>query len=402
MICTRIRPPFLLPALLLAGCASDPATLQRSDPQTLRRAAVGVEPPSHPPTPAPSHVRFVWPVNGWIIANERYRYGGDADGGKIHTGSADIGAPHGVPVFAARGGTARQWFAESKSYRVKIEHENGYATEYAHLIEASFLRPGQRVEAGQLIGWSGRTGIAATPHLHFALYRNDKRQPIPDLAYGSWVSAGDPIPGLWDLPPLEPVHPDGYAFNVAVIDDGLEVRAAPGPLSMIVGKLKKWEVVKIEEARGGWYGIGPDRWIPASGVRAERFPIFPARAVRATPLRIGPGDDFPENGSLAEGATVIVVAEENGRFKILYTHPAEYRWAPADALAEGDRFETKVAAPSAPVHERPDPASPVLGRIELGLTNDTTTVTGVENGWYRVVYMGKEGWIPGWLTSGPK
>ncbi len=392
----------LLPILVAAGCTSELPTLQRSDTQTLRRPAPVIEPPSHAPTLAPSHGSFVWPVNGWIIANERYRYGGDASGGKVHTGSADIGAPQGVPVFAARGGTARQWFAKSKSYRVKIEHENGYATEYAHLIEASFLRPGQRVEAGQLIGWSGRTGIAETPHVHFALYRNDKRLPIPGLAYGTWVSAGAPIPGPWELPTLDPVAVNGYAFNVTVTGDRLEVRAAPEPSAKIAGTLTRWEVVKVVEARGGWYGIGPDRWIPSSGVRAERFPIFPARAVHATALRTGPGDAYPENGSLAGNATVIVVAEENGYRKVLYTHPAEYRWAPADALVEGDRFETKVAAPFAEVHERPDPASPVLGRIELGLTNDTTTVTGVENGWYKVVQGGKEGWIPGWLTTGPK
>jgi murein DD-endopeptidase MepM/ murein hydrolase activator NlpD len=50
-----------------------------------------------------------------------------------------------------------------------IEHENGLSTLYAHfsLIKVS---AGQTVNTGEIIGYSGDTGYATGPHLHFTVY----------------------------------------------------------------------------------------------------------------------------------------------------------------------------------------------------------------------------------------
>ena len=52
---------------------------------------------------------------------------------------------------------------------VLIRHNNGLSTLYAHLSKIN-VSTGQQVETGQLIGYSGDTGIVDGPHLHFTVY----------------------------------------------------------------------------------------------------------------------------------------------------------------------------------------------------------------------------------------
>jgi murein DD-endopeptidase MepM/ murein hydrolase activator NlpD len=54
---------------------------------------------------------------------------------------------------------------------VKIEHEDGYVTVYAHNQE-NLVRVGMQVAAGDPIATIGRTGHATTHHLHFEIRRN--------------------------------------------------------------------------------------------------------------------------------------------------------------------------------------------------------------------------------------
>jgi len=49
---------------------------------------------------------------------------------------------------------------------VTIEHENGYASLYAHLSEIK-VQVGAQIAAGTLVGRVGSTGLATGPHLHF-------------------------------------------------------------------------------------------------------------------------------------------------------------------------------------------------------------------------------------------
>ena len=50
--------------------------------------------------------------------------------------------------------------------RVIIDHNIDYVTLYAHLSQA-FVREGDVVRKGQVIGLSGSTGNSTGPHLHF-------------------------------------------------------------------------------------------------------------------------------------------------------------------------------------------------------------------------------------------
>ncbi|WP_235615960.1 M23 family metallopeptidase [Brevibacillus reuszeri] len=90
---------------------------------------------------------------------------------KLHKGT-DIPAPIGTNVYAARAGrvVSTSW-AGSGGNMVAIDHGDGMTTKYMHL-NSFVARPGQSVEAGQLIAKSGNTGGSTGPHLHFQVEIN--------------------------------------------------------------------------------------------------------------------------------------------------------------------------------------------------------------------------------------
>lgn len=106
----------------------------------------------------------------------------------------DVALPKGTPVFAAQGGYVEQ-AGYSQYFRpepVWIREDDGDTAIYGHLWKAE-VKPGQRVEEGDLLGYSGEQTIPGTytpdgtgPHLHFEL-----RQPTA----GGTVAV-DPVPEL--------------------------------------------------------------------------------------------------------------------------------------------------------------------------------------------------------------
>ena len=88
----------------------------------------------------------------------------------MHKG-VDFAVPTGTPVMAAGAGTIK-FMGRASGYGnfVKIEHGNGYATDYGHLSRfAPGMRQGARVRQGQVFAYSGMTGIATGPHLHYEI-----------------------------------------------------------------------------------------------------------------------------------------------------------------------------------------------------------------------------------------
>jgi murein DD-endopeptidase MepM/ murein hydrolase activator NlpD len=99
---------------------------------------------------------------------------------RMHTGT-DIGAPLGTPVLAVMNGRVLLAdFLGGYGMAIALEHGQGsQQTLYAHLSEL-FVKPGEVVQQGTVIGRVGSTGNSTGPHLHFEL-----RQQLPD---GSWVA----------------------------------------------------------------------------------------------------------------------------------------------------------------------------------------------------------------------
>ena len=93
-------------------------------------------------------------------------------------GGVDYGCPTGDPVYAMWGGivTGTSW-GSAYGTHVVIDHDElpngdpGLWAVYAHLSSKK-VSNGARVEAGQLIGYSGATGNVSGPHLHVEVQRD--------------------------------------------------------------------------------------------------------------------------------------------------------------------------------------------------------------------------------------
>lgn len=94
----------------------------------------------------------------------------------------DLAAPTGTPVGAAAGGViVHAGPAGTYGNLVRIRHDNGYETRYAHL-SAVTVAVGDRVEQGQQVGKVGSTGYSTGAHLHFEVRHEGKTvDPAPLL-----------------------------------------------------------------------------------------------------------------------------------------------------------------------------------------------------------------------------
>ncbi|CAB4572267.1 unannotated protein [freshwater metagenome] len=100
---------------------------------------------------------------------------------RLHAG-IDLATACGRPVYAARGGRVSYsgWLGTSGNF-IRVTHEDGVTTGYAHLQNGSlYVRSGQTVATGQLIGRIGNTGGSTGCHLHLETRQNMVAQdPYP-------------------------------------------------------------------------------------------------------------------------------------------------------------------------------------------------------------------------------
>jgi murein DD-endopeptidase MepM/ murein hydrolase activator NlpD len=75
------------------------------------------------------------------------------------------------PIYASNSGNIYDvgWYPGSSGNQVIINHNNGYYTLYAHLSKV-YVKTGQLVNTGDIIGLMGSTGRSTGTHLHFGLY----------------------------------------------------------------------------------------------------------------------------------------------------------------------------------------------------------------------------------------
>ena len=92
---------------------------------------------------------------------------------KYHDG-LDFRAPIGTEVYATGDGQiviAGNYSGYGKC--VEIDHDYGFKTIYGHLNEI-LVTNGQNVKRGDMIGYSGNTGISTGPHLHYEIRQYGK------------------------------------------------------------------------------------------------------------------------------------------------------------------------------------------------------------------------------------
>ena len=113
----------------------------------------------------------IMPAEGIVTSGFGYRRDPVWGGWRFHAG-IDIAGPAGTPIIAAAGGTviSAGW---DKGYglAVEIDHGKGVTTYYAHCSRLA-VSPGMEVKRGEVIAYTGATGKATGPHLHYEVRVN--------------------------------------------------------------------------------------------------------------------------------------------------------------------------------------------------------------------------------------
>lgn len=163
---------------------------------------------SMPPTTIPTLVHPVLNVNFRRITqyfgeNQPFysRFKVDGVPLKGHNG-LDFGTPVASQIVAVDTGDVVEVLEDPKGYGkyVKLRHAWG-ETLYAHLSSQT-VAPGRRVSRGELVGYSGNTGLSTGPHLHFGMRIN------PYNRQDGWGGYTDPLPYLSQEPVSIPGHTD--------------------------------------------------------------------------------------------------------------------------------------------------------------------------------------------------
>lgn len=129
-----------------------------------------------------SVIPAIWPIDRTKLKNVSSLYGmrnhPTLGIWRMHEG-VDLTAPTGTAVYATGNGTVSQsQVRNGYGELIEIDHGFGYKTRYAHL-SARFVKAGDKVTRGQVIGEVGNTGVSSGPHLHYEVrYRENTVNPI--------------------------------------------------------------------------------------------------------------------------------------------------------------------------------------------------------------------------------
>lgn len=158
--------------------------------------------------------------------------------------AVDFEMPIGTPVYAARGGVVAETKEDSTvggpsvaygehTNHILIQHGDGSFGNYAHLdTDGVIVEPGEIVQSGQIIGYSGNTGRSSGPHLHFDVRLptyEGSMQSIPFVFRGSGVLPVEPEEGEF----YYAYHPGGERFDPVLgsdlsMDDYVGYRGSAG------------------------------------------------------------------------------------------------------------------------------------------------------------------------------
>lgn len=108
----------------------------------------------------------IWPARGWMTSSFGVRSDPFTGTRVMHKG-LDIAAPAGTQIVAPSEGVVI-YAALRGGYGkiVVLDHGFGVQTHFGHLLEAA-VKPGDKVERGQVIGTIGSTGRSTGVHLHY-------------------------------------------------------------------------------------------------------------------------------------------------------------------------------------------------------------------------------------------
>ncbi len=150
----------------LAVLARDEASIRRKIAAAEAAAAAASE-----AAQATRPGKLVRPIPGRIESGFGLRVHPITGKTRMHNG-LDMHGRSGDPIKAAADGTViLAGVKGGYGNTVMIDHGGGMVTLYAHQSKLR-VKVGQKVEAGEVIGWVGSTGLSTGPHLHFEVRIN--------------------------------------------------------------------------------------------------------------------------------------------------------------------------------------------------------------------------------------
>lgn len=181
-------------------------------------------------------------------------FGAPRDGGRRQHHGVDIFAPRNTPVKAAADGVISRVGNSPRGGRHIWQRSGSRRLYYAHLEDFA-VRRGQRVKAGQTIGYVGNSGNASTtaPHLHFGVYDR-------------WRGPVDPEPLIRQTTPrtlADQAPPDEAPRYAQVAVARANLRAGPGLDNPVVRRLQQSERLQVLGYSGSWARVA--HWLEAPG-----------------------------------------------------------------------------------------------------------------------------------------
>lgn len=206
--------------------------------------------------PVTSRVTQSWGANAaWYRANV----------GQAGHNGIDYGSPSGTPVRAIADGTIEfEGWGQNHSLAGSVagiyclikhaSHRSGYA----HL-SSTIVNRNQKVKKGQIIGYTGATGLVSGPHLHFEMFPSGAIN-INNGFYGRV----NPLP-LLELKAPKPV-PKPPAYKWATTTGVAHVRSAPRLNASLRGskKLAKGARFAYTGVVSGDRVAGNNKWLKST------------------------------------------------------------------------------------------------------------------------------------------
>jgi murein DD-endopeptidase MepM/ murein hydrolase activator NlpD len=152
-----------------------------------------------------------------------------------------------MPDISIRDGNREAIRGREAGNAVVIRHGEDWETQYSHLLRGSVqVKPGEKVQSGQVLGWIGLSGKTEFPHLHFEVrYKGRPVDPFVGL-HGHAACGTGPAP-LWNDETLKLLEyrptgllQSGFALGVPEQKAVAYGRTVSGPVSPDAQALVFW------------------------------------------------------------------------------------------------------------------------------------------------------------------
>jgi hypothetical protein len=132
-------------------------------------------------------------ASGWTIPVKAGIVSGFRTPSRPNHQGDDLGAARYTPIAAAASGIVSKVKCDEDhsgqqtcnvdgypgkggcGWMVEIQHAGNVMTRYCHMVQRPFVKEGQEVTAGEILGRVGTSGNSSGPHLHFEVHLNDDR-----------------------------------------------------------------------------------------------------------------------------------------------------------------------------------------------------------------------------------